>query len=315
MPFRVNAKRFFLTYPQSTELDHQYLHDHLTNLKEGTQVYSCREAHEGGESFHHHAIVSFERKYNCRNERYFDIEFRGRTYHPNVKSVIDLQASNVYIEKDGQTKGDRIRDATAERRNLYAEFLDEATNARSFMELVEQRDARNFVLNYDRLESFAKKRWGMWDEPEEPDYPIDSFANVPTALTDWVTTELKGGKDRPKCLIIVGGAELGKTSWARSLGVHHYWVNRFTGNRVANASYAVLDDFDTLDEHKHDFKGIWGSQKKVGVKVANGVSGYRTWDWSIPSIWLFNRLPACLADWNSYERQRSVLVEIEKPLY
>lgn len=314
MPFRCDARNFFITYPQSTDLPHEIVHDTLRRLDRVERVYSCRETHENGE-FHHHAIVQFHQKFNCRNERHFDIDFGGRIFHPNVTAVRSIQASNDYVGKDGNTIGEPIPGTATARRDLYAELLADATDAKNFMELAEQRDAKNFVLNHDRLESFAIKRWGRFEEAQDPEYANDTFTNVPESMLDWVTNELNGGQPRPKNLIVVGGPELGKTCWAESLGRHHHWINRFTGSRVKDAKYAILDDFDTLDEHRHDFKGVWGSQKRIGVKISNGISGHRTWDWGIPSIWLFNSLPRCLWDEECYERQRSVLVEINRALY
>nr|WHM27973.1 replication-associated protein [Blueberry geminivirus 1] len=313
-PFRCDARNFFLTYSNSTALPHGLVHQHLNDLDRPCVVYSCREAHENGE-FHHHAIVQFAQKFNCRNERYFDIVHEGVTYHPNIGAVRNMSDANTYIGKDGVTLGDPIATIGDRRANIYADLLRDATDARQFMELAEERDPKNFVLNHDRLESFAAKRWGKWAEPEDVEFELDSFHNVPRAMQDWVTNELNGGGNRPKCLIVVGGARLGKTCWAQSLGRHHHWVNRFTKERVKDARYAILDDFDTLDDFRNDFKGFWGSQRRVGVKVGNGISGHQCWDWGIPSIWLFNRLPSCLWNENCYERQSSVLVEINEPLY
>lgn len=310
--FQVNARNFFITYPQSTALPHGLVHQHLVDFKDGNIVYSSREQHEDGQ-YHHHALVQFLVRYNCRNERAFDIEHEGIVYHPNIQACRSIPDSNTYIGKDGVTLGDPIPTVGEGRRNVYAELLAEATDAKTFMQLAEERDTKNFVLNHDRLESFAAKRWGKWEEPEDPEYTV--FANVPEQMTDWVTTQLNGGLNRPKNLVIVGGAELGKTSWARSLGNHHYWVNRFTGQRTRNAKYAVLDDFDHIGGDRADFKGIFGSQRRVGVKVSNGVSGHRTWEWGIPSIFLFNELPDFLADPASYERQRSIVVHLVNPLY
>ncbi|AXH76478.1 MAG: Rep catalytic domain protein [Geminiviridae sp.] len=314
MVFRIDAKNFFITYPNSTNLPHGLVHQHLSDIRQPVNVYSCREAHENGE-FHHHAIVAFENKFNCRNERYFDIEHEGVIYHPNIQACRDIPASNTYIGKDGVTLGDPIATIANARSNLYGDVLSEARDARHFMELIEERDTKNFVLNHDRLESFAIKRWGKWEEPEEPAFANDTFLNVPQSMQDWVNNELNGGEARPKCLIVVGGPGLGKTSWAESLGRHHYWVNRFTAARVKDAKYAILDDFDKLDDERHEFKGFWGSQRRVGVKISNGISGHRMWEWGIPSIWLYNKLPQCLWDETCYERQRSVLVTINRSLF
>lgn len=315
MPFRVDARNFFLTYPQSTNLDHQYLHDHLTAFRGGAKVYSCREAHEDG-GFHHHAIVSLPDKYNCKSERAFDIVYQGVTYHPNIKAVRNLSASNIYIAKDGETKGNPIRNAAQQRASPYADFLRDATDSREFMALVRERDPKNYVLAHKRLKEFAAIEYGHFEEPFVPRYT--EFANVPDSLTTWVNEELNGGKDRPKCLILVGGPRLGKTAWARSLGVHHCWENHFHGGGlVKDAKYAVINDLDNYDKYADDFKGIMGSQNRIGVKTGNGVSGHTSWEWGIPTIWTFNptNLPLRLANYNGYERQANTYVEIDTPLY
>lgn len=97
--FRINALHFFLTYPRSSEVEHQTLHSKLEALRDGiTNVYSCRERHSDG-SYHHHAIVSFDKPYNCRNEKAFDIDHGRKSFHPNIQSVRDLGASIRYIGK------------------------------------------------------------------------------------------------------------------------------------------------------------------------------------------------------------------------
>lgn len=226
-----------------------------------------------------------------------------------------MSDSNAYIAKDDITIGEPARGIAATRRELYSQLLHESRGAKHFMELAEKRDAKNFVLNHDRLQSFANKRWGEFLEPYVPEFGEDTFDRLPQSMIDWVNNDLRGNKSRPLNLIVVGGPELGKTNWARSLGPHEYWINRFNGKRTRGAVYAVLDDFDHLPNERAEFKGIWGVQRTIGIKVANGISGQRNWDWAIPSIWLYNELPNCLWNENCYERQRSVVVNIDNRLY
>lgn len=184
------------------------------------------------------------------------------------------------------------------------------------MAMVRQRCPKDYVLNHQRIKDFVANEYGVFKEPFVPKYT--EFNNVPDSLTTWVNEELNGDKDRPKCLILVGGPELGKTCWARSLGTHHFWRNCFNGQGlVKGAKYAVIDDLDTYDKHADDFKGIMGSQGDVGVKLKNGVSGHTSWEWGIPTIWLWNptNLPLRIANFNGYERQRNVFVQIESALF
>lgn len=312
--FRCNAVNFFITYPNAGTLGHADLHSHLLTLNNVKNVYSCRELHENGEP-HYHAIVQFVKKYDCRNNRYFDYEGR----HANITAVRDLDDANTYIGKDGDTLGDPIISTKQAKQSTYTKALS-TTTKREFMEILQTEDPRNYVLNYQRLQYFAEAKFGG-KEPYTPQYGPDTFRNVPEACQKWVREQLFNGPQRPLNLILVGGPGLGKSEWARSLGTHHYWANRITPERVKDARYAVLDDMDSLVQWRDDSKGIWGSQRVVGIKVGNGVSGYRNWTWGIPSIWTFNQLPPHLYPMNSpgipecYERQRSVIVEIESPLY
>lgn len=304
MSFRVAAKHFFLTYPQSGELSHSELHEFLDNLEKVENVFSCREDHtENGE--HHHAIVSFESKFNCRNERKFD--YGG--HHPNIQAVRRLDSSIQYIEKDGNTLGGPPRGNKEATKNVYARALD-CTNRHEYMAFFEREDPRSYQLNLQKLEYFARKRFGDLAEPTAPRYL--EFNNVPEALNKWCAEELRGGKDRPLNLILIGDYKCGKTSWSTSLGTHHHWVNNLTEEKTKGATYAIMDDITRYNEQRENFKGIWGSQLKIGVKVKNGVSGYQTWDWGIPAIWLWNACDVPSIIWNehSYERQASVYVDL-----
>lgn len=220
-----------------------------------------------------------------------------------------------YIGKNGTTLGDSSRIDRKHKESKYSAILDNATTTKGFMDLVRQEDPRSYVLNHERLEYFAKRKFGDFTEPVEPEFKTEDFVNVPQEVFDWVNNELNSGKSRPKNLVLIGGRGFAKTSLARSFGPHHYWVNRFTSRRTRDARYAVMDDFDTIGDHKNDFKGFWGSQKEVGVKIANGQSGHVSWEWGIPTIWCWNSLPEILHNSSSYERESSILVYISKPLY
>lgn len=71
------------------------------------------------------------------------------------------------------------------------------------MELARKRDPKNYVLNLERLQYFARFKW-PFQEAQVVKYPRESFGNVPKECDDWVTSELLSGKDRPKCLVLIG---------------------------------------------------------------------------------------------------------------
>jgi len=297
--FRLSARYVFLTYPQA-DLEFDSLYDYLLQLDKVQSVYACQENHQDG-NLHYHAIVQFTEKRNIRDERYFD--FGGK--HPNIEAVRNLKASNEYIGKDGIVRGNPIVNDRSGRAGAYARALQESRDSSSFMGAIEAADPIGYVNNYERIARFATIRYAV---PEEwqPRYPRSSF-RVPSALDDWVNTQLFNGPERPKTLVIVGEPNSGKTAWAMSLAPHNYWCKWLTGKRNANARYAIFDDFD--EYRGNELKGFWGAQPIVGVKVSNGVSGHKQWKWGLASIFLYNSMPEFLTR-NSYESKVSIVVNI-----
>lgn len=310
--FRLSAKYIFITLSQSQDVPHAYFHQWLQAFENVSKVYSCREPHEE-EGEHHHAIIKGAKKWNIRNPRFFDFEYGERTWHPSFEAVRNLEDSNRYIAKDGRTLGDPIVGTRAGRKDDYRRILQESTDGTSFMGLVREVDPVNYVINHQRLEYFAAARFPQAIRYGTR-YERSSFSNVPEELDTWVSTQLFNGPERPKALVIIGEPGWGKTKWAQSLGVpFEYWMRYLTSKRTEGARYAILDDFD--DIKRTEFKGFWGSQNPIGVKVSNGVSGHKQWNWGIPTIWLFNECPDYLYDTSSYEYKRSVIVRLNRPLF
>lgn len=92
--FRINAKSFFLTYPQCS-LSKQELKDFLDTKGRSTYILIGRELHEDGQP-HLHALVSYEKKLNVKRETFFDI----LGYHPNIQAAKNIQALKNYIQKE-----------------------------------------------------------------------------------------------------------------------------------------------------------------------------------------------------------------------
>lgn len=312
--FRLSAKYIFLTYPQSDDIDLDAFYNRLLSITNVASVYCCRELHQDGFA-HHHAFVAATRKFNITRENYFDLDFGGRNYHPNIEAVRNHEASNRYIGKDGNTRGQPILGARPGRKDDYRRILQEASDGAEFLELVEQADPVNYVLNYQKLEHFANSRFPPVVKYGTA-YERESFGRVPELMEKWVREELFNGVERPKCLVVIGEPKWGKTKWAQSLGVpFNYWIKYVTNRRETGARYAILDDF--VETKRSDLKGFFGCQEIIGVKVSNGVSGQKMWEWGIPTIFLFNPedVPEYLNDVHSYEYKRSTQVTLQGPLF
>lgn len=95
MPFRFAAKYGLLTYSQCGDLDPFRVVDHLAGL--GAECIIGRELHADGGT-HLHAFFMFDRKFQSRNARIFDVD----SCHPNIRRGYKTPESMYdYATKDG----------------------------------------------------------------------------------------------------------------------------------------------------------------------------------------------------------------------
>jgi len=93
--FRIQSKSWFLTYPKLGLAKEEVL-EHLKNKKKITGAVICRELHEDGTP-HVHAYVLLDKKYDCENVHFWDIE----GHHGNYQHAKSIDAVAKYIKKDG----------------------------------------------------------------------------------------------------------------------------------------------------------------------------------------------------------------------
>ena len=99
MTFRFAARYGLLTYAQSGELDPFRVVNHLADL--GAECIIGREDHADG-GVHLHAFFMFERKFESRNVRVFDVD----GCHPNiVRGYGTPEKGWDYATKDGDVVG------------------------------------------------------------------------------------------------------------------------------------------------------------------------------------------------------------------
>lgn len=297
MPFRVCARNIFLTYPKCGL--HQEIHDHWSKEAEAT---TALEQHEDGQP-HVHAVLRYSTKQDIRNERRFD--FQG--FHPNIQGCKSLRHSLQYISKHGNVLGSTGDACRPSRHDALTDLLATSCDSSTFMAGFQRIDPARFIVNYQQLEYFAARRFGG-----KSDCVMRNRIEfkVPTPLDDWVNTNLFPSPERPKCLVLIGPTRLGKTEWARSLGVHTYWNNYVTAEVTPGARYAVVDDMENFDRFTGR-KAMFGCQKIVGVNPK--YSKLQQWEWGIPTIWLWNHDNKPFL--NDYCMQNCTYIEISKNLY
>lgn len=243
----------------------------------------------------------------------------GKTSGRSAHSVgpVALDSSRRYSSRiviDGSTIGNAPKSKSESRTVLYTRIIAECKTPSEFMERVKAEDPSNYVYHRQQLDYYVGREYKRASRTII--YSNDNF-NIPISLQSYVHQFIHlPRKERPLNLILISEEPgLGKTSWAKSLGTHHYFINRITNKLTDGATYCILDDFEHYDQDRREFKGIWGSQEEICLKMSNGVSGHKNLEWGIPTIWCWNKLPYTLQDPNCYERKRSILIEIDKSLF
>nr|WBT00780.1 replication associated protein [Rose leaf curl virus] len=301
--FRINAKNYFLTYPKCSLTKEEAL-SQLEALETPTNkkyIKICRELHEDG-SPHLHVLIQFEGKYQCKNQRFFDLVSPNRSahFHPNIQGAKSSTDVKSYIDKDGDTldwgefqiDGRSARGGQQTANDAAAEALN-AGSKEAAMAIIREKLPEKFIFQYHNLNANLDRIFAPPMEVYVSPFLSSSFDQVPEAIEEWASENVMGPAARPlrpKSIVIEGDSRTGKTMWARSLGPHNYLCGHLDLSPKIypnDAWYNVIDDVDPRYlKHFKEFMGAqrdWQSNTKYGkpVQIKGG----------IPTIFLCNPGP------------------------
>lgn len=302
MVYQLNAKNIFLTYPQIPSVwTHQKI---IQSIPAGFTIYTVgREIHTDG-GFHFHGLFHYPEGFRTKDPRAFDID----GFHPNVQGSRKPAECARYCEKDGDFEKEGTFEGSIKRG--WGELCDEADGINSFLELVKTHHPRDYVLNLEKLQYFAKFKYRTIITPYIPN-PLNVFI-IPNNLSDWDNQRRDG--DRPKSLWLCGNSRLGKTQWARTLGTHIYWNNQYNlDDWNTDAEYLVIDDIS--------WKFVPAKKALLGAQLTFTLTDkYRkkvTLDWGKPVIYLCNKdmdvYHTC--DESDWLRDNCTYIYIDKKLF
>nr|AWK29721.1 replication initiator protein [Ageratum enation virus] len=335
--FKINAKNYFLTYPKCSLTKEEAL-SQLLNLQTPTNkkyIKICRELHEDG-SPHLHVLIQFEGKYQCKNQRFFDMVSPNRSahFHPNIQRAKSSTDVKSYIDKDGDTlewgefqiDGRSARGGQQTANDAAAEALN-AGSKEAAMAIIREKLPEKFIFQYHNLNSNLDRIFTPPLEVYVSPFLSSSFDQVPEELEEWVSENVMVAAARPlrpQSIVIEGDSRTGKTMWARSLGPHNYLCGHLDLSPKVysnDAWYNVIDDVDPhYLKHFKEFMGAqrdWQSNTKYGkpVQIKGG----------IPTIFLCNPGPNssykefldeeknnALRNW---ALKNAIFVTLEGPLY
>nr|AGO02146.1 replication-associated protein [Tomato yellow leaf curl virus - Il] len=301
--FKIYAKNYFLTYPNCSLSKEEAL-SQLLALNTPTNKKFIRVAHELHEdgSPHLHVLIQFEGKYQCKNQRFFDLSSPSRSahFHPNIQAAKSSTDVKTYVEKDGdfidfgifQIDGRSARGGQQSANDAYAEALNSGRKSEA-LNILKEKAPKDYILQFHNLSSNLDR---IFQEPPAPyisPFLSSSFNQVPDELEVWVSENVMSSAARPwrpNSIIIEGDSRTGKTMWARSLGPHNYLCGHIDLSPKVysnDAWYNVIDDVDPhYLKHFKEFMGAqrdWQSNTKYGkpIQIKGG----------IPTIFLCNPGP------------------------
>jgi len=248
MPFRLHAKNVFLTYPQCN-LSPETVGRHLSGLRPATFIQVSRERHQDG-AYHLHCLLQWADKFNCRNNRLFDIE----GFHPNIQSVRSVSDVYDYINKaipDNPTAEDKWTTGTVSINPKTDKWLRVATAAteEECLEAALEASPRDFVLNHDKIVDYARKKQRQiepyrHDEtirfalpPAIAGYIANEFCN-PVGLCPWLQYENHIiSVDTDHSIVLKRCCYAGQPERERQLGPDR-WVSTFTGGACLTSRHS-----------------------------------------------------------------------------
>ncbi|CAA75270.1 hypothetical protein [Potato yellow mosaic Panama virus] len=276
--FSINARNYFLTYPQCSLTKEEAL-SQLQNLETPTSkkfIRVSRELHEDGQP-HLHVLIQFEGKYQCTNQRFFDLvsPTRSAHFHPNIQRAKSSSDVKTYVEKDGdfidfgifQIDGRSARGGCQTANDSYAKALNSGTVSEA-LNILREEQPKDFVLQNHNIRSNLERIFANAPEPWAPPFPLSSFTNVPDEMLRWADDyfgrSAAARRERPISIIIEGDSRTGKTMWARVLGPHNYLSGHLDFNsRVYSneVEYNVIDDVAPQYLKLKHWKELIGAQK------------------------------------------------------
>nr|WLS55750.1 replication-associated protein [Tomato leaf curl Karnataka virus]WLS55756.1 replication-associated protein [Tomato leaf curl Karnataka virus] len=301
--FKINAKNYFLTYPKCSLTKEEAL-SQLLNLETPTSkkfIRICRELHEDGTP-HLHVLIQFEGKFQCKNNRFFDLTSPTRSahFHPNIQGAKSSSDVKSYMEKDGdvldhgvfQVDGRSARGGCQSANDAYAEAINSGSKAQA-LNILKEKAPRDFLLQFHNLNSNLDRFFTPPMEVYVSPFSSSSFDQVPEELEEWAADNVVSAAARPLrpiSIVIEGDSRTGKTMWARCLGRHSYLCGHLDLSPKVysnDAWYNVIDDVDPhYLKHFKEFMGAqrdWQSNTKYGKPVM--IKG------GIPTIFLCNKGP------------------------
>lgn len=192
--FRLNAKHVFLTYPHS-DLNFQELYNFIDSKYPLEKAIISKEHHKDGTP-HIHALLSFKKRTDIRDERVFDFQDR----HPSMESIRNIHATMNYVKKEKD----------------FEEFVgEEAPSDADPYEMQATSEKSFFQECYKKKIPFqyAQHAWRTMNTFDTTIYE-DKDLPIPNPFLKMSFLDTHDDAIPPKTTVLMGPSGIGKTNWA-----------------------------------------------------------------------------------------------------
>ncbi|ADN93260.1 replication associated protein [Digitaria didactyla striate mosaic virus] len=297
LSFNVRSQHVFLTYPRCPipPKDAGSFLKKLCKRYNIQYMYIAQELHQDGEP-HLHAFLQFDKVFRTTSAKYFDFF----EFHPNIQAARNPEKTLEYCQKnpaDFYEDGVFVKPKASRKRKLASftrdkkmkQIMANATSRDEYLSMIRKAFPFDWAIRLQQFEYSAKALFPEAPIQYQPQFVSNDMSDHPV-IGEWLDTEFftqeRGPHHRRRSLYICGPTRTGKTSWARSLGTHHYWQHSvdFLTEWNKNAIYNVIDDIPF--KFVPCWKGLVGSQFDITVNPKYGKK--KTIPNGIPSIILAN---------------------------
>lgn len=153
MPFQLNARHVFLTYPRC-DITKENLLQFLTQLFPEAGILVGHELH-ADEGHHLHALISNPIPIRLKGDNAMH-HFDYLQNHPNIQSARNLKKVFDYVSKCGDTV---LAGEITLRKKKWDTILEETLSTTEFMDAIKEISPRDYILNHERLQYFTQQHF------------------------------------------------------------------------------------------------------------------------------------------------------------